>query len=176
MTRLPDLSKLAKEVARLDRALAPIAKRPVDLNDPNWEETMRQAPPAVDQAGVTDAAGAVLDALLGAYADGDEGTRASIRELFARYSSFRWAVHPPYLSITTPAQFRTCLLHLSAVDQSGDARDELLSLHDLCERARKAGIEVAPDLREVAALSSDVNRYGMGSTRQFLLACVQMYG
>jgi hypothetical protein len=54
-----------------------------------------------------------------------------------------------------------------------DTRDELLTLRDLCESATNAGVDTAPILVEVAGISSDVDRYGMGSIKEILLKCVR---
>ncbi|MFC6018904.1 hypothetical protein ACFP2T_22190 [Plantactinospora solaniradicis] len=158
-------------VSRLNQALAPIAETPVDIDDPNWVEKMRQAPSALVRAGVADEAETALGTLLSRYGEGDESTRTAIRELFARYRSFRWAVGPSYPA-DTPDRFRGWLLLLSARDQGADTRDELLTLSDVCREATAAGVEIGPILHEVAALSSDVDRYGMGSMRNILLRCV----
>ena len=40
------------------------------------------------------------------------------------------------------------------------------------EKARPAGVKTGPILEEIAELSSDVNKYGMGSTRSLLLSSV----
>jgi hypothetical protein len=142
------MRELEQEVARLDAVLEPIAKSPYD----------GQPFDVVVPAGARE----VLRALLDHYATGDDDERAVIRALFERYTSFRWAVHLP------DADFRTRLLHFSARDQGADARDELLALDALCASARDKGVDLGPVLREVAALSSPVDKYGMGSTRDFL--------
>ena len=54
------------------------------------------------------------------------------------------------------------------VRQGRDSRDALLWLQDLCREAKNAGVNPRPMLREVAELSSDKNKYGMGSTREML--------
>lgn len=158
---------IEKRVALVNAALRPIAEEPVDIGDPDWEERMRERPCAMDEAGVRAEAEAVLRAVLTAYADGDEDLRIFLRGLFEHYTAFRWAVHLPFEP--TPEGFRLRLLHMSAVDQGSDTRDELLALRDLCEDARQAGIDIGPCLREVAELSSRVDKYGMGSTRDILL-------
>jgi hypothetical protein len=158
-------------VSRLDQALAPIANTPVEIGDPNWVEKMRRAPPSVVRAGVADEVETALATLLNRYGEGDESTRMAIRELFARYRSFRWAVGPSYPA-DTPDRFRGWLLLLSARDQGADARDELSALSDVCREATAAGVAIGPILREVAAISSDVDRYSMGSMRDILLRCV----
>ena len=76
---------------------------------------------------------------------------------------------------TTAAEFRREVLRLSAVDQGLDARDELMALWATCGRARELGIDVEPVLREVAALSSDVDRYGMGSMQQLIMRGVERH-
>ncbi|GIG88872.1 hypothetical protein [Plantactinospora endophytica] len=165
------LDDLAVRVSRLDRALAPIADQPVDLADPEWAERLRQAPPAVEQAGVADEAAVVLAALLTRYAEGDEPTRTAIRGLFRKHRSFQWGVGMSFPADTVE-RFRRHLLLLSARDQGMDTRDELLTLAELCRQASAAGVPTGPVLRVVAELSSDVDRYGMGSTRQILLSRV----
>ncbi|MDW5327821.1 hypothetical protein [Plantactinospora sp. KLBMP9567] len=165
------LDDLADRVSRLDRAIAPIANRPVDLADPEWADRLRAAPPAVEQAGVADEAAVVLAALLTLYAEGDESTRTAIRGLFRKHRSFQWGVGLPFPA-DTAERFRRQLLLLSARDQGLDTRDELLTLTELIREARAAGVPLGPVLREVAELSSDVDWYGMGSMRQILLRCV----
>ncbi|GLY44326.1 hypothetical protein Amsp01_103490 [Amycolatopsis sp. NBRC 101858] len=105
----------------------------------------------------------VLRALLKHYERGDDEARAAIRALFDRYPTFTWATHLPR------ASFRTRLLHLSACDHGRDTRDEILRLNDICTEARAAGVDIGPLLREVAELSSTVDKYGMGSMRDILL-------
>ncbi|QFR02347.1 hypothetical protein F9278_03125 [Streptomyces phaeolivaceus] len=161
------LAGIEARVALLDAALRPIAEEPVDIGDPGWEERMRQRPSAMDEAGVRAEAETVLRAVLTAYADGDDASRVAPRGLFARHTAFRWGVSLAFAP--TPDGFRLRLPHLSAVDQGSDTRDELLALRDLCEDARRAGIDLGPLLREAAALSSRVDKYGMGSTRDILL-------
>ena len=158
---------IVERVAAVDAALRPIAEAPVDVGDPDWVEKMRRRPPAMDEAGVRAEAESVLRALLTAYADGDEELRTSIRGLLDLHTAFRWGVHLPFEP--TPEGFRLRLLHMSAVDQGHDTRDELLALRDLCAQAREAGIDLGPLLREAAELSSREDRYGMGSMRDILL-------
>ncbi|WP_216590699.1 hypothetical protein [Streptomyces brasiliscabiei] len=158
---------IAERVARVDAALRPVAEEPVDITDPDWAEKMRQRPSAMDEAGVRAEAETVLRAVLTAYADGDDELRVWLRALFARCTAFRWGTHLPVE--TTPEGFRLRLLHLSVVDHGDDTRDEILTLRDVCADADRAGIDIGPLLRQVAELSSPVDKYGMGSTRDILL-------
>jgi len=169
-----DLAEIEAGVARLDAAFRPAAEAPVDINDPDWMAKLAaaHATPLVDQLGLRDETESVLRAVLHRYATGDEATRDGIRLFFDRYTAFRWAAHLPR-DWHTAAEFRDELLHFSARDQGADTRDELLGLADLCDRARQLGLETNPIFTEVAALSSDVDRYGMGSTREILLRCVR---
>ncbi|WP_105968988.1 hypothetical protein [Streptomyces geranii] len=167
MTTIDDIDSIEEQVALVDAAVRPIAERPVDTSDPDWADKMRQRPAAMDEAGVRTEAEAALRALIAVYAQGDEVLRASVRGLFSRYTNFRWAVHLPVEP--TPEGFRWRLLHMSAVDQGNDTRDELLALRDLCADARTAGIDLGPILREVAELSSREDKFGWGSMRDILL-------
>lgn len=50
-----------------------------------------------------------------------------------------------------------------------DRNDTLLALEEIGREAAAVDVDIAPILRDVAAMSSGVNRYGMGSTRDMLL-------
>ena len=56
-------------------------------------------------------------------------------------------------------------------DQGADTRDEIVALQHLCDRVRQAGIHINPILKEVAAISSELDRYGMGSMLSILRTC-----
>ncbi|MER6385233.1 hypothetical protein [Streptomyces sp. NPDC001250] len=45
----------------------------------------------------------------------------------------------------------------------------MVALNDLCGQARDAGVDIRQLLLNVAELSSDVDKYGMGSTRDILV-------
>ena len=152
----------------LEEKLQPIAKRPVDITRPDWLERLPAGVQPLDEAGVRDAAERLLAELIGAYAQGTDHTRAAIRRLFREYRSLAWAAT---LSVprTTIEGLRQHLILFSIKDQGRDSRDALLTLQEICQDARNAGLEIAPVLREIAAMSSDADKYGMGSTSQMLL-------
>jgi hypothetical protein len=162
--KLPDW---ARRVAELDAQIAPIAKRPVDINEPGWVAKMQQRPHPLDEAEVRDEAEALLDELIEAYADGDDHDREAIRGLFRSHPWFEWAAtlhFPP----TTPGSFRRHLILFSMKDQGRDARDAILELEALCRAGSAAGILARPVIEEVARISSGNDRFGMGSTRKLL--------
>lgn len=164
-----DLAEIEREIARLDALYRPVATRPVDIMDPDaFKEMGARIEADLARLGVEDEAQAVLRAVIERYATGDEPTRAAIRQMFDRYPSFRWAAHLPR-QWRSAEEFRARLIHLSARDQGSDTRDEILGLRDLCDKALSAGIDVGPILDEVAAMSSDADRYGMGSMRSVIL-------
>lgn len=158
-----DLTEIEAEMARLDALYRPVARAPIDLTNPIGLTSMGERLAAL---GVEAETQAVLEAIIKAYAGGD---RPAIRELFDRYASFRWAAQLPQ-DWSTADGFRAHLIHLSARDQGADTRDEILTLQALCDQAHQNGIDVGPILDEVAAMSSDVDRYGMGSMRQIIHA------
>ncbi|MFG2041771.1 hypothetical protein [Dactylosporangium sp. NPDC048998] len=164
-----NLADIEREMARLDAVYRPVATAPVDLADPAALRDLGASIRAELAAlGVGGRSEAVLRAVVEAYAAGDGTVRTAIRGLFERYPSFRWAAHLPP-DWDTAAEFRTRLILLCAHDQAPDTRDEILALQDLCDRARRAGIDVDPVLDEVTAMASDTDRYGMGSMRAILL-------
>ena len=113
----------------------------------------------------------LLGELVPAYAKSDDETRSAIRRMFAEYGSFAWAAA---LSTrpTSVGGLRQHLILFSMKDQGWDSRDALLTLQEIVREADKAGVDKAAVLREVAAMSSSINRYGMGSTRDMLLKFV----
>ncbi|MEV6349130.1 hypothetical protein [Actinoplanes sp. NPDC051851] len=119
------LAAVREDVAVIDELLREIAERPVDLSDPGWLPRLRRGPAAVDEAGVAAEAGAALTALLDAYEK--EEDRAEVREIFRAHRYFRWAVHLPG-EWESAAELRRHLMHVSAMDQGADPRDQLLTI------------------------------------------------
>jgi hypothetical protein len=167
ITPMKNLSEIEVEIARFDQLLTPIAKRPVDITDPGWVEKLKNRTPALDEAGIRAPVEALLLEILELYAKSDEGTRVALRDLFHRYHAFSWAAVLP--QDPSPEGFRRQLLLLSLKDQGMDTRDEILWLQLICKRAHLAGVDLKPTLELVAGLSSDVDRFGMGSTKDLLL-------
>ncbi|MEV7977134.1 hypothetical protein [Streptomyces sp. NPDC086519] len=162
-----ELAELRAWVALIDACVEPIARRPVDLTDPGWVRKTREGPHPLDEAGIRPEAEAALRDVLSRYEEGDDSVRATLRALLERCHWFGWATTLPFEP--TPQGFRQHLLEMSAKDQGLDTRDMMVGLHDLCGQARDAGVGIRPLLLEVAELSSDMDRYGMGSTRHILL-------
>jgi hypothetical protein len=162
-----DFTELELQVIDIDDRLLPIATRPVDLTDPNWMTLLTKSKHPLDEAGVRSITEVLLESLICEYQTSDEVARRTIRRLFYTYRHFAWAAT---LSVTptTEGDFRKHLTLFSMRDQGEDSRDALLELQELCTQARAAGVNTAPILREVAQMSSDENRFGMGSTRSQL--------
>ncbi|MCY1139390.1 hypothetical protein OWR29_15430 [Actinoplanes sp. Pm04-4] len=163
-----DIGQIRDEVAFVELALSELPDPELDLSDPGVWEKLRAEPPSIDRAGVRAEATAALGALLDAYEAGPEETRHQVREILHRHTRFAGDVGLPH-DWTTPAEFRREVLRISAVDQGVDARDQLVALWGACERARGLGIDVGPVLREVSAISSDTDHYGMGSMQQLIM-------
>ncbi len=163
-----NLAAVRADVAVLDELLRDIAKRPVDLSEPNWMAKLQLGPSPAEQAGVAAETTSALDVLLDAYETGGPLIREEVREIFRAYPSFRWAAHLPR-EWESAVEFRRRLLHVSAEDQSADPRDELMTIWWLCNRARERGIDIEPVLCEVADLSSEADRHGFGSMRMLIM-------
>ncbi len=157
-----------ERISVLDAALRPIANRPIDITDPNWVSKLQNFPNPLDEAGVRVDTEELLSEMIDQYAVCDEGRRAAIRDLVAGHKSFRWAATLSYRPITDES-FRARLILFSIKDQGSDTRDAILDLQSWCATAASANVKIAPILREVAELSSRVNKYGMGSTYTLLL-------
>jgi hypothetical protein len=163
--------EIVARLAPIDERLRRIAKAPIDLQDVAWLEKMCSVDP-LDAAGVRKEAQDLLDELIDAYAAEDDATRSAIRTLFREFSSFAWAT-APRAPRKTRIGFRTHLLHFSIADQGDDPRDARLWLDGLLNEAKQAHLDVGATLQEVAALSSREDRYGWGSTRDWLIKTKQ---
>ena len=159
------LSTWKEQIARLDAALRPIANRPVGYFELLFRPRRRAHP--LDKAGVRTQAEQFLSELIEYYPTADDAMRQAIRKLFEDHRSFTWAATLPYQPVTDES-FRAHLILFSIKDHEQDTRDALVLLDSLCEKATSAGVNIGPILQEVAELSSDVNKYGMGSTRSLL--------
>ncbi|MFJ9560782.1 hypothetical protein ACIRQQ_12160 [Streptomyces fuscichromogenes] len=166
-----ELAELVEWVALIDACVEPLANPLVDLTDPDWIRKMRERPSPLDEAGIRAEAEAALRDVLSRYEDGDEGVRVSLRALLERCHRFGRETTLPFEPTTQG--FRQRLLLISVDDQGFDTRDMMVDLNDLCGRARTAGVDIRPLLLEVAGLSSDVDKYGMGSTRHILLRAAE---
>ncbi|HXT38661.1 MAG TPA: hypothetical protein VN887_01425 [Candidatus Angelobacter sp.] len=155
-------------IMALDAKLRPLAQRPVDVTRAGWVERLRSGVPPLDEADARFEAEKLLGELSAAYAQGTEETRNALRRMFAGNRSFAWAVSWAERAAGAPG-LRQRLILFSMQDQGQDSRDALLTLEEICREAATAGVDIEPALREVADLSSGVNKYGMGSTRDLLL-------
>jgi hypothetical protein len=162
---MTDLTELELQVMDIDKRLCPIATRPLNFNDLNWTMLLAKTQSPLHEADIRAETEVLIQALAAEYENSGEETRREIRRLFARYQHFAWAA--PF-SIPLDGDFRRQLILFSMLDQGKDGRDALLTLRALCEQARAIGIDPAPILREVAQLSSEENKYGMGSTKRML--------
>jgi hypothetical protein len=170
-TKMINLSELELIVAKFDEKVKPIARRSFDFNDPDWIAKLAKTPDPLDETGIRSEMETLLSEVTDHYANCDHETRRVIRSIFEKYNSVAWAAtfsHAP----TTSDGIRRQLLLFSILDQGRDTRDAILALQDISSRAKSAGIQVKPILEEIACFSSEINKYGMGSTKSLLLnAC-----
>ncbi len=164
---MASLDDFELRIMALEEQLRPIADRPVDITKPGWDVRLRQRQHPLDEAGIRREAEILLEELISLYQASAEESRHAVRKLFGEYRAFAWAASLPF-DPTTEESFRRHVILFSMKDQGSDSRDALLWLQDLCQKARSAGVNAAPVLKEVAAFSSEWNKYGMGSTREML--------
>lgn len=164
---MEELAELEEWVAMIDACIEPIATKPVDLTDSDWMRKIQEGSRPLDKTGIRAEAETALRNVLSLYEEGNEDVRAALRALLERCHSFCWATTLRFES--TPRGFRQRLLEMSVVDQGRDIRNMMVNLNGLCRQARDAGVDIRPLLLDVAELSSDVDKYGMGSTRDILL-------
>ena len=103
-----------------------------------------------------------------AYLVTDDPTRQRIRELFQANRSFAWAATLPRRPIDVES-LRKHLALVSIHDQVPDPRDTIVWLDHILREARDAGVDLRAVAGEVARITSDVDRWRFGSTRQLML-------
>ena len=162
------IENFALRIRDIEQRVRPIADRPMDITKPGWGAQLMHAPHPLDEAGIRSEAETLLDEVIGFYDSCGEQDREAIRALFVEYRAFTWAASLPFAP-ADEKKLRQHLLLFSIRDQGRDSRDALLLLQELCRDAGKAGVNRGPVLREIAELSSDRNKYGMGSTKDMLL-------
>src|SRR4051812_5661117 len=156
-------------IEHLDAALRPIASRPVTLADLASAEARQGVGNPLEQAGIADAAAALMAEILDAYSRANAADRSALRRLFSEHRALGWAAGflMPFSADARSA--RQQLLLFSLLDQGGDSREALLWLRTFCEQP-DADCQALPELlREVAALSSAIDHYHMGSTASMLM-------
>ncbi len=155
-----------EQIARLDAALRPIVSRRATLGNV-LSFIWPGASHPLEEAQVNAQAEQLTSEFIKSYATGDAEMRLAIRDLFDEHPSFSWAATLPGQPVTDES-FRAHLILFSMKDQERDTRDAIVTLQAICERARSAGVMTDPIMAEVAELSSDIDKYGMGSTRDLL--------
>jgi hypothetical protein len=111
--------------------------------------------------------------LADAYMSGSLDQRTQIRDCVRGIPGVRDSMRIPFTEIRMKmdaARFRLALIYESIRDLGDDTRDTVMTLDNLTRAARIAGIDSDPFLKEVAAVSSDVDEHGMGAMRELLLA------
>jgi hypothetical protein len=166
--RVSALGDLALRMMEVEERLRPIAQRPVDVTRPGWLQRLQSGSPPLDEARVREAAERLLADLIDVYEQGGEDTREAVRQLFDRCRSFAWAAVLPD-SPTSEVALRRCLIVFSMKDLGRDSRDALVMLQEICRASTAAGVPLEATLRTVAAMSSHVDKHGMGSASDMLL-------
>lgn len=166
---MADLDQLEVQMKALDKRIASIANRTMDLPNPKGIARSKQRSHPLDTVEARTEAEALIEKLGEVYQSSDAETRARIRAMLVGNASFDWAVQFPEVADAKESLHRS-LLRLSMSDQGRDSRDALVALDALVKKARAAGINPVPVLEEIAGLSSVEDRFGMGSMMQMLLA------
>lgn len=126
-------------------------------------------PPATQQtiADIRVANQDLLSALIAAYVTANEADRSHIRRLFVEHGSFTWAVSY-VMKEPSDEELRNCFVYMSMLDQGFDARDYLLAIRSMVQHAKRANLDYRTIMEEIADMSSPVDRFGFGSTRDIL--------
>ena len=149
-----DVAALRRKIEILNEKIRPIAEKTVEFGPDMLRGLRFPEPDAAVQA--------TLVAAIDLYLESSAETREEIREIFRKNAAFAWAATLPFPP-DSAERFRQQLVHFSIIDQGTDARDAVLWLAHLCAAWHDDEIR-----REVAQMSSDVDRYGFGSTKKLI--------
>ena len=175
----PQIEDFERRSEALEDKLRPIATR---TSRPGAAASDPSPCNPLDAAGVRSEADRWVDEVIAFYATADADDREAVRALMHRHKCLRWAAGWGRLAADAPLtldRLRLALLLFSIKDQGADPRDAIMALDRLCARAVHAALPIAEMLADVAALSSDDNRFEMvrgRSTRAMLLAYSTRFG
>jgi hypothetical protein len=117
--------------------------------------------------------------IVAAYLQGDINQCEAMRALLRRSPGVRGVLFSvPNSDWRKPVavrllRFRLALLSLR--DQGEDVRDEMFTLDEVLAAATRARVDPRPHLEEVAAISSPVDRMGMGSMQELFRRAARRY-
>ena len=154
---------------------------PFDVRAASWADRLR----AVERRGsirdgsrddeppedLAEAARSLMGEMADAYPLVDDGQRRRMRALLSAAPRVAEAVDVPH--VDPAVDLRRRLVRYSLVDQQPDWRDAVLELDDILRAGAAAGLDVAAELRDAAALSSGEAADPGRSTRQTLLAAAE---
>jgi hypothetical protein len=150
---------------RVETALKPICAKAQTIA--TLEEWQKQPDP-LEAAGVKELAVSTLLDMATSYEFASADQRAAMREAFLTFPLFAWTARLP-ADVLDGTALRRLLALFSLRDLGRDSRDAILELAELCNAAQRAGVDPVPLLKEAALLSSDVDKHGLGSTKDILL-------
>lgn len=167
------LKKWSVILPKINVPLKAFGEQEVDISAPGWLERLSNMPTPLDEdKSLGLEFNSVADEIVEIYLQSTVEQCRKIRELLSRYEAVLHFLGIPSTRIKTENDvdlFRSALAMLSIENQGRDARDTIVALVELCKAAKQAGIDTSPHLKEIAALSSDADKYGMGSMRDLFL-------
>jgi hypothetical protein len=137
------------------------------MKQPGRQEALTAAPHPVDEIGVRGEVEAFFSEIVGCFESLDEDQRQQLMALMAENHNLMYCAVTGVDRDSREGLYQELILFILD-DQGRDPRDAMLALDGLAERARKLGLHPRRLFRKLAPLASDRDRYGWGSTREFL--------
>jgi hypothetical protein len=167
-----------KDVPDIDKPLRAWGQQKPDLSDPSWFTKIPPSPLKEDPA-LKQRFDAVTQEMAKVYLEGVPDQCRRIRELIREHKGFWNFLGIPTDQIRSRKDGNVFLLALtyeSMSDLGLDTRDAIVSVDELLKAARKAGIDPIPHLRQVMAVSNDVNWHRMGTMKGLLTSRLKALG
>jgi hypothetical protein len=152
----------------LDRQLHSIVHEEVDINSPDWEEQLANAPHPANAAGLRNEICALFNEIIDCFESLDVDQRQQIIDLMETNDSLMYSavIDADY---NTPDGFRKHMMLMVIEDQGKDTRDAIVGLAHHRKAAEERGINVDAIFKEMAALASARDKFGWGTTRDLFL-------
>ena len=151
-----------------DQRLHPIVHAEIDINAPDWQEQLANAPHPADASGLRREITSLFNEIVNRFESFDAEERQQIIDLMDQNDSLMYSavIDAGY---ETPEGFRKNMILVVIEDQGKDTRDAIVRLAHCRSDAEKRGIDVNSIFREMAAIANTRDKYGWGTTRDLFL-------
>lgn len=157
-----------QRAAALNTQLKPIVNKPIDVNDPNWEEQIERCQHPADASGLRQEIETLFEEIIDRFEICSPAQREQIVDVMYKNQALRYSA-VINADPSTPEGFRRAMILFVIEDQGTDTRDAILALSANHAKAEKQGIDVKTIFKDMAGIASTRDKFGWGTTRDLFL-------